>query len=377
MTFLLVPDSFKGTLDSREICDLMARALRRRLPDAEILSIPVADGGEGSVEAFLAALGGERVGVRVAGPFFDEMEAFYGRVSPETAVVEMAACAGLPLVAGRENPLQTTTYGVGQLVAHAAAAGCREIIVGLGGSCTNDGGAGAAAALGIRFLDGAGQPFVPVGGTLEDIAAVDPAGRLPDLAGVRFLAMCDIDNPLTGPQGAAPVFGPQKGADPAMVERLDAGLAHLARLVERDLGIDMDRVPGAGAAGGMGGGMLAFLGAELRPGIQVVLDLADFDRKVRTADLVLTGEGRIDGQSLRGKVVVGVAERARRVGVPVVAVVGSVGDDVDGVYERGVSAIFSINRRAEDFSVSRFHSRENLEACIDNLARLLRATGRA
>ncbi|MDR1061564.1 MAG: glycerate kinase, partial [Clostridiales bacterium] len=351
--FVLIPDSFKGTMSSAEICGILADAIRESFPEAQIRQIPVADGGEGSVDAFLRALPGKKVPARVKGPFFEDVPAFYGLLGDgETAVVEMAACAGLPLAEGRLDPLAATTFGVGQLILEAARGGAKKIVVGLGGSATNDGGCGAAAAAGMRFLDRGGRQFVPTGGTLADIAEIDASGLDAALRGAEIVAMCDIDNPLHGPEGAACVFGPQKGASPDAVRLLDGGLMNLDAALRSSLGKDLARMPGAGAAGGMGAGMAAFFGAELRMGIEVVLDTVRFDELVKDADMILTGEGKIDAQSLRGKVVVGVARRARASGsgAPVVAIVGDVGDGAEGAYAEGVGGIFSINRLAVDFS---------------------------
>ena len=369
---VLIPDSFKGTLSSSDICSIMERCIAARFPACQVLSIPVADGGEGSVDAFLTALGGERIPVTVQGPYGEPMASFYGLLDGgQTAVVEMAACAGLPLVDGRRDPSRTTTYGVGQLILAAAEQGAKRIIVGLGGSATNDAGCGAAAAAGVRFLDRQGQSFIPTGGSLERIASVDLRGRSSLLEGVELITMCDIDNPMYGESGAAYVFAPQKGADPEMVRALDAGLRHLDAVLRRDLGRDLSTVPGGGAAGAMGVGMLAFFGSRLQMGIEAVLDTVDFDRLIQGADLIFTGEGKIDSQSLRGKVVIGVARRAKRQAVPVIAVVGGSELEMEGAYEQGVRAIFPINRLPEDLSVSRHHARENLAFAMDNILRLL------
>jgi glycerate kinase len=370
--FLLIPDSFKGTMSSSAICAIMKRAIERHYPDAHILSIPVADGGEGSVDSFLTAMGGERVVVEVTGPYFEKMEGFYGIVDQDVAVIEMAACAGLPLVGDEKHPDKTTTYGVGELIAHAARRGCRKIIVGLGGSATNDGGTGAAAAVGVKFLDKTGRSFIPTGGTLADIASIDTSCARKELAGIEILAMCDIDNPLFGKTGAAYIFGPQKGADVAMVEFLDSQLRALSNTITDSLGIDVSSIPGSGAAGGMGAGMLAFFGAELRMGIEVVLDTVGFDTLLHDADMVFTGEGKIDTQSLRGKVVIGIARRTKRANVPLVAVVGDIGDDVQGAYDEGVSAIFSINRVAKEFKQVIARAPSDMELTMDNLIRFLK-----
>lgn len=371
---LLVPDSFKGTLSSRQVCQVMSGQLRRFFPQAQVKSIPVADGGEGSVEAFLAAAGGERRTRTVTGPFGEPVEAFYGVLGDgRTAVIEMAACAGLPLAEGRLNPERATTYGVGELLLAAKEAGCTKAILGLGGSCTNDGGVGAAAALGAKFTRADGAAFIPTGGTLGEIAALDVSPVAQVLQGMELTAMCDIDNPLYGDAGAAAVFAPQKGADAAMVARLDAGLRHLGQVSARCLGRDFSHLPGAGAAGGLGFGMAAFCGAQLRMGIDAVLDAVGFDSLLPGTDMVFTGEGKIDSQSARGKVVSGVAVRCRKAGVPVVAVVGQIGQGFEEMYQQGLTAVFSINRAAQPFAESRFHAGENLALTMENIARLLAA----
>lgn len=371
---VIIPDSFKGTLSSAEICGIIREKAEAHFPGCEAVSIPVADGGEGSVECFLAALGGERVPVRVKNPYFEEMEAFYGLIEGgATAVIEMAACAGLPLVEDRRDPERTTTYGVGQLILAAAARGVKKIIIGLGGSATNDGGCGAAAAAGVRFRNASGEEFIPTGGTLGEIAAIDLSGRDPALEGIEMIAMCDIDNPMYGPAGAAYVFGPQKGADPEAVERLDGGIRKLCAVLKRDTGLDLSGTPGGGAAGAMGAGMIAFFGARLEMGIQTVLDTVDFDRVIADASLICTGEGRLDSQSLRGKVVAGVAGRAKAQGVPVVVIAGGVNDaDIQEAYRMGVTSVFSINRLPQDFSLSRYASAANLAYTADNIFRLMK-----
>lgn len=369
---LLIPDSFKGTMSSQEICSIMERQILGHYPDAVVTSIPVADGGEGSVDAFLAAAqgNGEKREVTVQGPFGSPMKSFYGIIDGgRTAVIEMAACAGLPLVGDSPDPCRTTTYGAGELIRCALDSGCSKIIMGLGGSCTNDGGCGAAAALGAVFTDKAGEPFVPAGGTLKDIARIDLSGVDKRLSSAELVTMCDIDNPLYGENGAAYIFGPQKGADADTVRFLDAGLRNLAAIVREGLGVDAASMPGAGAAGGMGYGMKVFLGSRLQMGIETVLDTVGFDRLLEKADFVFTGEGKIDTQSLRGKVVIGVARRAVRSGVPVIAVVGDIGDGIEAVYGEGVSAVFSINRVAVDFHAARPRAKSDLALTMDTILR--------
>ena len=338
-----------------------------------MVSIPVADGGEGSVDAFLTALGGEKVFVEAANPYFEPMQAFYGLIDGgRTAVIEMAACAGLPLVADRKDPTRTTTYGVGQLILDAVGRGVKRIVVGLGGSATTDAGCGAAAAIGVKFYNAAGAVFVPVGGTLKDVVKIDLGDSQEKLRGVEIVTMCDIDNPMYGPHGAAYVFGPQKGADAEMVKFLDDGLRHVGEVIRKDLGRDLTEVPGGGAAGAMGVGMVAFFGSTLQMGIETVLDTVNFDAILAGADAVFTGEGKLDTQSLRGKVVIGVARRAKKQNVPVIAVVGGADLDVDEAYDEGVKAIFTINRLPQDLSVSSAYSDLNLAFAMDNILRMMK-----
>lgn len=373
--FILIPDSFKGTMESSEICQIMKSSILKHYPEAEVVSIPVADGGEGSVDSFLAALGGKKIIVQVQGPFGRPMDSFYGTIDGgSTAVVEMAACAGLPLVGDHPDPRLTTTYGVGELIAHAVKSGCKKIIVGLGGSSTNDAGAGMAAALGVRFFDGDENDFIPVGGTLSKVRRIDCSGLLPGLEKAEIVTMCDIDNPLYGPNGAAYIFGPQKGADEAMVRFLDDGLRNLSEVIKRDLKQDVSAIPGAGAAGGMGAGMVAFLHSHLQMGIETVLDTVHFDDLIKGADIIFTGEGKLDTQSLRGKVVIGVAKRVKPTGIPVVAVVGDIGDHIDAAFSMGLSSVFSINRVAVDFHEAKKRSRSDLQLTMDDILRLLKCT---
>ena len=368
---ILIPDSFKGTMSSTEICEIMSKVVHKYFPCAEIISVPVADGGEGSVDAFLTAVGGKKVILNVKGPYFEEIQSFYGILPDNTAIIEMAAAAGLPLVGNKRYPEKTTTYGVGQLIEHAAKAGCKRIIVGLGGSCTNDGGVGAVTALGVSFIDETGSNFIPVGESLDKIASIDVSGLNPALKGIEIITMCDIDNPLCGSQGAAVVFAPQKGANEEVVQMLDANLGHLAEVIKRDLGKDIMNIAGAGAAGGMGGGMSAFLNSRLQMGIETVLDTVGFDSMLKDADLVITGEGKIDSQSLRGKVVMGVARRTKKAGVTLIAIVGDIGNHIEKAYEEGVNAIFSINRVALPFSKARERCKNDLMLTIDNLMRFI------
>lgn len=374
--YVLIPDSFKGTLSSENICRIASEEILRLEPEAEICAIPVADGGEGTVDAFLAAVGGTRAEVPCTGPCGQEVMGFYGLLPDGTAVVEMAAAAGLPLAGACRDPEKTTTYGVGQLMAHALSRGAKRLVLGLGGSATNDGGCGAAAALGAEFLDVKGRAFVPTGGTLTQIAHIRMKGLRETLAGAEVTVMCDIDNPLCGPAGAAAVFGPQKGADAAMVARMDAGLRHLAETLEKDVGMEVLTLAGGGSAGGFGAGAAAFFGGQLRMGIDVVLDLTDFDRKCRGASLVITGEGHLDSQSLRGKTVVGVARRARALGVPAAALVGGCETALDAVYAEGVSGVFPIHPALCTWPQAAARSEEDLRFTVGNLLRFMAALRR-
>ena len=373
--FLIVPDSFKGTMSAVDVCRIMAETLQERFPAATINTIPVADGGEGSVDAFLAAIPGERMELTVDGPYREPVAGYYGLLNDGTAVIEMAAAAGLPLVGENRHAEKTTTYGVGQLLVDALDHGARKIIMGLGGSSTNDGGCGMAAACGVRFLDQEGTAFVPVGETLANIAHIDVSGLDPRLARTEIVTMCDIDNPLCGTTGAAAIFGPQKGATPAQVAMLDAGLAHMAAVIEQDLGVDVLGIAGGGAAGGMGAGMVAFFGSPLQMGIQTVLDTACFDDLVKEADIVFSGEGCFDGQSLHGKVVVGVAQRCKKAGKPLFAVAGVIDDTVvPSAVEAGVSHLCCINRTGVPLDVAIKHPRSNLAHTMGLLSELLANT---
>jgi glycerate kinase len=372
MTFLLIPDSFKGTLSSLEICEILRERIHFHLPEASVFSFPIADGGEGTVDAFLEANGGKKIQCSVAGPYHEAMDSFFGLLPDGTAIVEMAACAGLPLVQGNMNPALTTTYGVGQLLKNAAQGCSQTILLGLGGSCTHDAGCGAASALGIRFLDKNQKCFIPTGATLNQIAKIDTSELDPIFASKTLQVMCDIDHPLYGESGAAFVFAPQKGASVQMVQELDLNSKYLAQKIQEDLDIDISTLPGGGAAGGFGAGAVAFLKGELRSGIEILLDTVHFDSFLPNADWVITGEGKLDTQSLRGKAVSGVAKRCKAANTPVIALVGAMDSDIEKIYDLGITAVFSINPRPEAFETAKFKAKENLRSVSDNLLRLLR-----
>ncbi len=367
---VVVSDSFKGTVSSREICAIAQRVILRHFPACEVVCIPVADGGEGTVDCFIQAMGAQRVGVTVTNALGEKSAAAYARLG-ELAIIEMAAAAGLPQVGALRCPGTATTYGVGELIAHAVDSGCRKILLGLGGSATNDGGCGCAAALGVGFLDADGQSFVPVGDTLGRIARIDTAEAAALLRSVEITVMCDVTNPLYGPTGAAYVFAPQKGADAEKVKSLDAGLRHFGDVIRSQYGLDVSAMPGAGAAGGMGAGCVALLGGTIQSGIDAVLDVTGFDRQLEGADLVITGEGRIDSQSADGKVISGVARRTRAKGIPLIAIAGGIADSAVAVYDIGVSAMFSTDRAALPVDMLGARSPGDYEATLNDIMSLI------
>ena len=362
MKITVAPDSFKESLSAVEAADAIARGLRRALPDVEIECVPMADGGEGAVEALVAATGGRFLTQRVTGALGEPVDARYGILGDgETAVIEMAAASGLPLVPpDKRNPLITTTLGTGELIRAALETGARKIIVGIGGSATVDGGAGMAQALGAKLLDAEGRDLARGGGALGKLARIDVSQLDPRLKGVDILVASDVTNPLCGEHGAARVYGPQKGATPEMVEQLDRALAHFAGIIRRDLGKDVLNLPGAGAAGGLGAGLIAFLGASIRPGIELVIETVRLRERMAGSDWVITGEGQIDASSAFGKTAVGVAAAAKSLGIPVVALAGAIGEGAEAVHERGIGAFFSIIDRPM-----------SLDEALANAARLL------
>ncbi len=344
MRILIAPDSFKGSLSAPEAADAMAAGVTRACPDAEIDRAPLADGGEGTTEALVAAAGGEYAVLTVTGPLGDPVEGRYGLIDGgRTAVIEMAAAAGYALVPpDQRDPRHTTTRGVGELIRHALDNGATQIILGLGGSATNDAGAGMAQALGYRLLDAEGHDLPPGGAALARLDSIDPSQRHPRLADCQARAACDVDNPLYGPKGASHVFGPQKGATPETAAELDKALAHFSRCVADQLGASVADVPGAGAAGGLGAGVLAFCGGRLEPGFGLVAEACNLAERIERADLVLTGEGALDGQTLGGKVPHGVARLAKERSTPVAALAGRLGGGYRDLYGAGLTAAFSI-----------------------------------
>lgn len=373
MRFLVAPDSFKGTLSSLETCSVLASGIAMGYPEAVTRALPLADGGAGTMDALLTTFGGEQVDVTVTGPTGAPVLASYAVLPDGCAVVEMAAACGRDLVEEGVSPAKTTTAGLGQLIAHAARRGCGRILVGIGSSCTTDGGCGMAHELGVRFLDRYVEPFVPDGSTLARVESVDASGLLPELAGVRVQAVCAATNPLCGAMGTARVLGPGKGAVPTVVSELDAGLAHLAGVVAREVGVDVLHMPGAGAGGGVGAAMAAFLDARPELGVDAVLDLSDFDALLAQADVVVTGEGCFDAQSLHGKVISGVAARAKARGVPVVAVVGAMDESlVEAGHALGVTTFAPASPSDLPLGELTRKPRSRLERTMARVAALLR-----
>ncbi len=347
MKIVLAPDSFKGSLSAPQICKAMTDGIATVLPAASVVQIPLADGGEGTVEAVISATAGEMVECPARDPLGRATQAFFGLTGDRSvAIIEMAAASGLPLLREDErNPLITSTYGTGQLIRAALDLGVQKIILGIGGSATNDGGTGMAKALGVRFLDGEGRELAEGGGDLNRLARIDRTGLDPRIGSTEILVACDVTNPLTGPQGASTVYGPQKGATPEMVAQLDRGLGRLADRVREELGQDIEPLPGSGAAGGLGGGLVAFLNARLTSGIELIMEVTRLKEQLQDAQLVLTGEGRIDFQSAFGKTISGVGKLAEATNVPVFAIAGSLGTGYEQVYQSGISAVTSIISR--------------------------------
>lgn len=342
MKIVIAPDSFKESLTAMAVASEIEAGFREFFPDAQYVKLPVADGGEGTVQAMIDASGGRRVELQVTGPLGEPVSAFYGLMGDgATAVIEMAAASGLELVPpAKRNPLYTTSYGTGQLILNALDAGARRFVLGVGGSATNDGGAGMLQALGGRLLDAAGADLNAGGGALAALARIDLSALDPRIKDSVFDIACDVTNPLVGERGASAIFGPQKGATPEMVEQLDANLRHYAALIARDLDQHVAEIPGAGAGGGIGAGMMVFLGGRLRPGSEIVTAAVGLDAAVADADLVITGEGRIDGQTIHGKTPIGVAKVAQRHGKPVIAIAGGLASGAAAVHAHGIDAVF-------------------------------------
>jgi len=378
MKVVIAPQGFKGNLTALQVSRAIDSGIRRVIPDVETVLVPMADGGEGTTQALVDAIGGEMVPVEVTDPMGRRVIAYWGFLSDgATAVIEMATASGLSLVPPQErNPLLATTYGTGELIRDALEKGCRKFIIGIGGSATNDGGAGMAQALGVNLLDAKGRSIAWGGAALADLEKIDITSIDPRLAGCDVLLACDVTNPLCGPEGASCVYGPQKGANAEMVVQLDAALAHYADVIRRDLNIDIRGVPGAGAAGGLGAGLIVFLKAKVLPGVDVVIQATGLVERLKDADLVFTGEGRIDNQTACGKTPVGVARRAKEFGLPVIAIAGEIGSGYQVVYEQGIDTVFSIAPGPISFSQSTEMAEELITDVAERAIRLFICGGR-
>ena len=372
MKIVLAPNSFKESLSASQVADSMEKGIRRALPRAEIVKVPLADGGDGTVEALVKARGGRIVKKKVRGPLGKKVEASFGILPDKTtAVIEMALASGLKLVPlKKRNPLKTTTYGTGELIKYALEKGYRRLIIGIGGSATVEGGAGMAQALGAKLLAEDGSPLPPGGEGLGFLERIDISSLEKRVKGCRVIVASDVDNPLLGRRGAARVYGPQKGATPSQVEKLEKNLARYARVIKRDLKIDIRNLPGAGAAGGLWAGLAAFLKAEIRLGIDILIEASGLEEKLKNADLVITGEGRIDSQTLYGKVPLGVARLARKHKIPVIALAGDVREDAQTLHREGITALFSIVRYPLSLREALKKADSLLQVTTEEIARL-------
>lgn len=373
-TFVLAPDSFKESMTAKEVCNAMEKGLRKVFPEANFVHVPMADGGEGTTQSLIDATEGRLYALNATGPLGETVEASYGIMgNGEIAVIEMASVSGIQFVnRDTKNPLVTTTYGTGELLRACLDKGIKKIILGIGGSATNDGGTGMAEALGVRFYDEAGNTLPRGGGALNRLHYIDLSGLDSRLAQVDIQVAYDVTNPLCGEQGASAIFGPQKGATPEMVAQLDNNLAHYAPVIRNQLGKEIATVPGAGAAGGLGAGLMAFSQCTLRRGIDIVVEFSGLSDKLVGADFCFTGEGRIDYQTKFGKTPYGVAKTAKAQGVPVIAVSGCVGEGVEALYGEGIDTIFGIIPRADNIEALLKDGTINMERACENIGRLLK-----
>lgn len=374
MKVIVASDSFKGSASSQRVNEAITRGIKKVDNTIDVIQIPIADGGEGTCDVLIQALGGEKVYVRVHDPLMREMTAYYGIINQHTAVIEMAQAAGLPLLAKDEqNPINTTTYGVGEMIKDAIHKGCRHFIIGIGGSATNDAGTGLLQALGFNFYDRHGKKLPGIGASLSAIDRIDDSEILPELKQCQFQVMCDVTNPFYGPNGASVIYGPQKGADPKMVEILDQGMRHFANLVNDYFNIDLQKVPGSGAAGGLGGAFHVFLNAQLTPGIELLFETIGMNTIVKDADLIITGEGKIDHQSAMGKVIYGIGRLGKEKNIPVVALCGTYTNEISTLYSIGITAVFSILTEpvSLDEAMATTSTLHRVESVTENIIRVL------
>ena len=373
MKLLFVSDSFKGSLSSEQTIELLTKAAEEIFPNCSCGGMPVADGGEGTAQAVVQAVNGRIQEADVQGPLGEQAHAFYGQLDEKRAVLEMACASGLPLVPEKErNPEKTTTFGTGELIRHVLDDGYRDISIAIGGSATNDGGMGCMRALGVKFLDKSGKELQGCGEDLIHVAEIDVSGLDPRILQSKITVMCDVTNPLCGKDGATWTFGKQKGADESMQERLEAGMQNYRDVIKRQFGIDLDQIPGAGAAGGLGAALLVFLHGELKSGIETVLELIDFDRKLEDVSLVVTGEGRTDWQSCFGKVVQGVGDHCKKKGVPAAALVGSMGPGAEKIYDHGICSIMTTVNGVMPLEEAMDHAEELYYAAALRLFRFIK-----
>lgn len=374
-TFVLAPDSFKESLTAKEVCQAMEEGIKRVFPDASIRHAPMADGGEGSTESVVDATGGKIIKHTVQGPLGQEVEGDIGlHGNGKSAFIEMASASGLHLVpSDKRNPLETSTYGTGQLIAKCLDLGINDIMIGIGGSATNDGGMGMAQALGYKFFDENNHELDGKGKNLSKVVKIDSSQVHPKLSQAKVTVACDVDNPLTGPKGAAHIFGPQKGADSQMIDQLDKGLAHFSNVISQELGIDILTTPGSGAAGGLGGGLMAFADAELKAGIDILIETTNLAEKFSGADFVLTGEGQINHQTKHGKTPYGVLKAAKKVNpdIKVIAIAGSVSGDIDDLRLLGFDAVFGTIAELLPLDDLFKVSPENIARVTENICKLL------
>ncbi|WP_119326847.1 glycerate kinase [Companilactobacillus musae] len=378
MKIVLAPDSYKNSLTAKEVAQSIRKGFEKVFPEAEYVNVPMADGGEGTVQSLVDAKNGQIITEEVVNPLGNSTEAHYGLIdNGKVAVIEMAEASGIQYINQfTQNPYITTTFGTGQLIKSAIKNGARTVIIGIGGSATNDGGAGMAQALGAHLLDEKGEELQYGGAMLKKLDHIDVSEMLPELKDVRVVIASDVTNPLTGPNGASHVFGPQKGASPEMVEFLDDALSHYAEVLKRDLNKNLENVAGAGAAGGLGAGLLAFTNSQMRSGVSIVIDYTDLKEKVKDADIVVTGEGQIDFQTKFGKTPIGVAKATKEVNpdATVIAIAGSIGEKISELYPLGIDAIFTCVPGVEELSQAIQNTDKNLQQAAENIARLIKNT---